>query len=284
MTAGTLNVAGGATLTLSDTNNIGATNIAATGTVTASQSDSLGTGTVANAGTLNLNGAGTVSNVLSGAGDVNVNDDIVLTGNSTATGTLTVAAGKSLTIGSGTTGSYAGNIANGGTSVTFDRSNDLTYGGVLSGTGNVIQAGAGTLMLSGTNTYTGTTAVNAGKVVVNNISALGTGSVSVGASGATLDVNGNSVTNAITLNGGSLVNDNTTTSATLAGATLGANSKVGGSGDVTFNTAFTGTYALEKVGTGTTTLTADNTALTGTTISAGKLRLTGSGTAGNVTL
>ncbi|WP_225561172.1 autotransporter outer membrane beta-barrel domain-containing protein [Comamonas sp. CMM02] len=50
------------------------------------------------------------------------------------------------------------------------------------------KAGAGTLVLSGGNTYTGGTQVNAGTLVAANNQALGTGNVNVGASG-TLAVN-----------------------------------------------------------------------------------------------
>ena len=42
----------------------------------------------------------------------------------------------------------------------------LTVAGVIAGSNNLIKLGAGTLLLSGTNTYTGLTNIDAGKVQV----------------------------------------------------------------------------------------------------------------------
>ena len=65
---------------------------------------------------------------------------------------------------------------------------NTTYSGVLSGTGSTLtKVGAGTLTLSGANTYTGGTTVSAGTLKATNLSgsATGTGPVLV-SSGATL--------------------------------------------------------------------------------------------------
>ena len=55
----------------------------------------------------------------------------------------------------------------------------MTVSGVLSGSGKLIKDGKGALVLSATNTYTGGTLVNAGKVEASNGAALGTGAVTV---------------------------------------------------------------------------------------------------------
>jgi autotransporter-associated beta strand protein len=61
----------------------------------------------------------------------------------------------------------------------FNRSNALSFGGVISGTGSVEQNGGGTTILSGINTYSGGTIVNAGTLTVNSAQALGTGNVEI---------------------------------------------------------------------------------------------------------
>src|SRR5262249_50223456 len=72
-----------------------------------------------------------------------------------------------LQIGAGaTTGSIVGNVANNGL-LAFNRSDTVTFGGVISGTGSLVKRGAGTLMLPGKNTYTGTTTIDAGSLIVD---------------------------------------------------------------------------------------------------------------------
>src|SRR5262249_43385911 len=89
-----------------------------------------------------------------------------LTGDSTYTGGTPIRAGT-LQIGSGgTTGSVTGNIVN-NAALTFNRSDALTYAGVISGTGSLTKSGTGTLTLSGANTYAGTTTISAGTLALS---------------------------------------------------------------------------------------------------------------------
>jgi autotransporter-associated beta strand protein len=91
----------------------------------------------------------------------------ILTGANTYTGTTTISAGT-LQIGNGgTTGSIAGNIVD-NAALRFNRSDTLTYGGVISGTGSLTQAGTGTTILTGANTYTGGTTISAGTLQIGN--------------------------------------------------------------------------------------------------------------------
>lgn len=103
---------------------------------------------------------------------------------------------------------------NGVSAITFNTSgNDITMSGVLSGGGGLNKSGAGLLLLSGVNTYTGDTAVSAGTLRVGNTAALGTGGFAV--TGGLLDLTGKGVT----------VSTHNTTSITLGGGaiTLGVN-------------------------------------------------------------
>ena len=77
----------------------------------------------------------------------------------------------------------------------------LTIGGAIAnGTGNSItKAGPGLLILNGASSYTGTTNINAGTVLVNNSNSLGSppgGAVTI-LSGAVLDVGGSGTANGI---------------------------------------------------------------------------------------
>ncbi len=91
---------------------------------------------------------------------------LTLTGNANFTGTTTINAGA-LEIGNGgTTGSISGNIDNNG-ALIFNRSDALSYTGVISGSGALTQQGAGTLILSGANTYSGPTTIDGGVLRVN---------------------------------------------------------------------------------------------------------------------
>ena len=74
-----------------------------------------------------------------------------LTGNNTYSGGTAIDGGT-LQIGAGNaSGSILGNVADNGT-LAFDRSDTVTFGGLISGTGNVSQIGNGTTILVGNNT------------------------------------------------------------------------------------------------------------------------------------
>ncbi|EDY19998.1 autotransporter-associated beta strand repeat protein [Chthoniobacter flavus Ellin428] len=98
---------------------------------------------------------------------------LTLAGDNTYTGPTTVSAGT-LQIGNGgATGSILGNATNNATLI-FNRGDAWTYGGVISGTGNLVKNGGGTLTLAGSSTFTGGTTVNAGTLKLTAGGSVGT--------------------------------------------------------------------------------------------------------------
>lgn len=117
------------------------------------KSESAGAQTITLNGGIGVNtGGGTAANVTIGDASNHLNVDL-----GGATNTLTVAAGRTLTLRDG--------VSNGG----------------------IVKAGSGTLTLSGANTYGGGTTLNAGTLQLGNGGAVGTGAVTV--NGGTLSGN-----------------------------------------------------------------------------------------------
>ncbi|WP_165357412.1 autotransporter-associated beta strand repeat-containing protein, partial [Sphingosinicella sp. CPCC 101087] len=113
---------------------------------------------------------------------------LTLTADNSYTGGTTISdvlGGGTLQLGNGgTTGSIVGDVDNGGTLI-FNRSNEYVFAGTISGSGAVRQAGDGTTILTGSNSYTGLTTVDGGTLLVNGDQSLAMGETDV-ASGATL--------------------------------------------------------------------------------------------------
>ncbi|WP_162419643.1 autotransporter domain-containing protein [Microvirga brassicacearum] len=158
---------GAGTLTLTGANTYTGTTAIQAGTLRIGDGGTIGSviGNIANNSDLVFDRADdpTYGGVISGAGTITKTGagTLTLTGDSPQTGLVTVAAGA-LQIGNGgTSGSLAGNIAN-SASLAFDRSDDFTYSGRISGAGVVAKSGAGMLTLTGDSTHTGTTTVSAG--------------------------------------------------------------------------------------------------------------------------
>lgn len=135
---------------------------------------------------LNINAPGVewdLTNTLPVAGAINlIAGNVVVTGDlsSTAAGGTTIGSGTTLQIGDGgTAGTLDSVVVNNGT-LTFNRSDDLTFADNISGTGVVAQTGSGVTNLAGSGTWSGGTQVTSG--TLNGMAAtnaLGTGAVSV---------------------------------------------------------------------------------------------------------
>ncbi len=229
----------------------------------------LGAGAVFNNGTLAIDHSDTVAlaNDISGTGNLNQmgTGTTVLTGNNSYTGQTSINAGI-LQVGAGGTSGKLGTgaITNNGTLV-LDRSDAVTVGNDIGGTGAVVQQGSGTTVLSGNNSYQGGTSINAGTVQVDSDARLGA------ASGA------------LALNGGSL--QTTADTSSQRQITLGAN---GGNFSPNAGTTLTaagaiqGAGGLTQAGAGTLVLAANNSYVGQTTINAGTLQVGNGGTSGNL--
>jgi autotransporter-associated beta strand protein len=207
-------------------------------------------------GTNNKTVTFSASTVISEAGHFNVEQasNAVFLGNNTYTGTTNVLAGT-LTVGNGgttgSTGTGTVTVLAGGT-LTYNRGDAVTVANVLTGAGNYVKAGAGTLSLTGVNTLSGNFTISNGTVNVGtNASALGTAAITLG------DANTGANNIALTSNGAS-VSRPITVSATGSGTvTIGTVSA-----GATVNPTFSGQLTLNRA----TTLTAgtsDRTTFTG---------------------
>ncbi len=154
--------------------------------------------------------AGTYAGAMSGSGSLAKSNSgtLTLTGANSYTGGTTVNGGTL----QGNTASLQGNIVNNAT-VVFDQAATGTYAGALSGTGSVIKANAGDLILTGSSTYSGATSVNAGSLTVlgtlasnvtiaSGTSLMGTGAIGglIASSGSVI-APGNAGGGVLTING-----------------------------------------------------------------------------------
>ncbi|CAJ0800275.1 autotransporter outer membrane beta-barrel domain-containing protein [Ralstonia holmesii] len=121
-------------------------------------------------GTIDTQGfTSTVSQGISGVGALTKagSGTLVLAGDNTYQGGTTVAAGT-LQLGTGgTSGSILGNVVDNGT-LAFNRSDVFTFGGAVSGTGGITQAGTGTTVLTANNAIQGDTLVASGALAIGD--------------------------------------------------------------------------------------------------------------------
>ncbi|ECO4188045.1 autotransporter outer membrane beta-barrel domain-containing protein [Salmonella enterica] len=280
---------GDETLTLSGANSYtGGTTISG-GTLVATNVEALGSGDVTDDATLELNTGGTFDNAISGSGQVVKSGDDVLTlsgANSYSGGSL-ISGGTLVATNVEALGT--GDVTN---NAVLELNTGGTFDNVISGSGQVVKSGDGTLTLSGSNTYTGGTTISSGTLVATSVEALGTGDVT---DNATLELNtGGTFANVISGSGQvvksgddtlTLSGSNTYTGGTLIsdGTLVATSVDALGSGDVTdnatlelntggdFTNNISGSGQVVKSGDETLTLSGANSYTGGTTISGGTL-------------
>lgn len=216
-------------------------------------------------GTLVLGGSNSYSGgtALSG-GTLAVGNNAALgSGALTATGTSTLKNTQSVALMNA--------IAVNG-DLTLDTASNLTLGGLISGTGNLIKAGAQELMVLGNNTFSGTLDITQGMVTSLSANALGNlASVNLG-SGTDLNLNGNTTI-------GTLTGSGTTSIALGSTLSLGGNNL-----DSVYAGTFGGNGGLRKVGNGVLELSGISS-LGGTSqVNAGTLKVSGSLNGGSLTV
>jgi len=129
-----------------------------------------------------ISGAGGIIVANSPTATVRLVSDNIYTGSTTITsGTLMIGQGNP-----GEPGSILSSLVNNSGALVFNRVEDLTYAGAVSGPGMMTKQAAGKQVLTGTHTYTGVTTVSAGTLLVNGV--IGTSAVTV--TGGTLGGNG----------------------------------------------------------------------------------------------
>ncbi len=230
--------------------------------------------------TVNATGAGITATFDCGAFNQMLNGVTALNlGGTTATSTPVVAgAGGTLTIGGDVVYTATNNPLGGVISVsTLDlnnttrtftvgdstsATNDLSVSSIIRN-GSLIKAGAGTLNLSGINTYAGGTTLNAGTILMSGSGTLGNTSSNLTTTAGTLDLNGTSQSVG-TLSG---------TAGTITNGGAAATFTFGnGNGSGTFAgvlAAGATTLNVTKTGSGTVTLTGTNTFTGNLTVTGG---------------
>jgi len=115
-------------------------------------------------------GSATLSGALTGSGGLTFTG----TGTTILTGTNTYSGGTTVSSGTlqGNTTSLQGSITNNG-QVVFDQPSSGTFSGTIAGSGSVVVQNSGTVVLTGSNTYTGGTTVSSGTLQGNTTSIQG---------------------------------------------------------------------------------------------------------------
>ena len=227
-----------------------------TGTLTITNAASSFSGQLTfQSGTLKID---TINNASSNGALGNSSLSVILGGAGNQTGTLdytgaTASSTKKFTMATGGTGSFQ--IDSAGT--------NLTLSGVIDGSGGLLKTGLGTLTLTGVNTYSGGSIINAGTVVVNSASSLGASTGGLTINAATLEVSSSfSSTRNIS------IGDSASTILVDSSQTYTTTGTISGTG------------TLNKSGLGTLVL-GTNSYSGGTSLVAGTIQIGSSGTLGS---
>jgi len=218
-------------------------------------------GVISGDGSLSKNGSGTLNLLADNtyAGGSFLNSGIVAIDRSTSLGSISSSA----TIGNATlevlndiatTRNHS--LSHASSAVQVDEGATYTVGGVISGSGSLNKTGAGTIALTGTNTYAGGTFINGGTIAINNPGNLG-------AAGNSLTVNAGTVR----------VITGYTTARNITLGHAASTIEVDPAQTQTLTGVLSGTGALNKTGSGALSLSGANTFTGETVVDEGTLTL-----------
>jgi fibronectin-binding autotransporter adhesin len=250
------------------------------GTLTLSGANSYSAGTTVSGGTLALG----TSNTLPTTGAIAVNGGILdLQTNSQSAGAVTLSSGS--IVSTGATGSQG--TLTGSSYAVNNGSGTAAISAILAGTGSALtKSGAGILVLSNANTYTGGTTINGGTVSISADNSLGNGNITLG--NGTLQTTAtfaSASTKTITLtNGTSSFYDadgtnNTYGTISGTGGLTVEDSSMGGGGNLTTNAVYTQSTGSLTIGSNANfTLANSGTSTVTTATISGDLNLTNGAT------
>jgi autotransporter-associated beta strand protein len=230
-----------------------------------------GTGTMTLSGTNSYSGATTING---GTLKISADNNLGAVPGGATAGQLTFGGGTLATTTSFALSSNRGIAFNSTGTIDVASGTTLTYGGIAAGAGGLTKTSAGTLTISGANTYGGATTISLGtlKLGANNSVPSGSALTATG----TFDLAGFADTIGSLAGGGTVTNSSATASTLTAG---GDNTSTTFSGVIQNGS---GTVAITKSGTGTMTLSGTNTYSGVTTINAGTLQIANGGNLGAV--
>jgi fibronectin-binding autotransporter adhesin len=246
-------------------------------TVTAPMSQSTGSGKVVVSGSGNVTFGGSSANTFTGLTTINSGTLILNKSANTnaVAGAITVNSAGTLltntanqigsnfvTVNSGGTFNLnnnsqilalagAGNVALGSATMTISNGGSDTFSGTISGSGGVTKAGVGTQILSGANSYDGTTTISAGTLEAQHANALG------------------SSANGTTVSSGAVLKLYNATGMTIAGEALNITGAAPGGAFV--NTGGNNTWSGAVTLSGNTRINADTTGANGSLTISGNI-------------
>ncbi|MGL4634998.1 MAG: beta strand repeat-containing protein [Beijerinckiaceae bacterium] len=263
---GNFTTAGSGTQTLSGANTYTGTTTVSGGTLRIENGSALGTtegGTTVEAGAaLAIAGGiavGAEALTLNGSGIADGGALRNISGNNIWNGPITLGSAARINSDAGFL-NLNGAINNGGHLLTVGGAGDIRANNVISGTGGLTKDGAGAFDLRGSNTFTGSTTVNGGTVLIVDGTGLADGARVTVNTGGYYQLNFHDTIGSLEGSGGVILNGRQ--------LTMG-----GDNSSSTFSGVIDGTGDLTKSGTGTMTLSGANTYAGTTTVSGGTLRI-----------